>query len=115
MNFVSYETLLYAALKNLKTPILSLEKTCFLNAVNICNVTNTNIRINLKIIRLLANPTVENYIVKDVLIQPNESKNLLSLGNLEIFLENGDSLLCFSNGYSEIFDCTICYSLLNET
>lgn len=115
MNFISYETLLFSKLADKKTPILSPEKTCFINGVNICNLTNSNIRINLKISRLLSNPTIENYIVKDVLIQPNESKNLLSLGSLEIFLENGDNLLCFSNGYSETFDCTISYTVLNET
>ena len=115
MNFISYQTLLYEGLAELATPILSPEKTCFLNGVNICNLTNSNIRINLKIVRLLSNPIKENYIIKNVLIQPNESKNLVSLGNLEIFLEDGDSLMCFSNGYSEKFDCTICYTVLNET
>lgn len=115
MNFISYESELFTKLADKKTPILSSEKTCVLNGVNICNLTNSNIRINLKIIRLLSDPSIETYIVKDVLIQPNESKNLLSLGSLEIFLENGDNLLCFSNGYSEIFDCTVSYTILNET
>ena len=115
MNFISYETLLFSKLADEKTAILSAEKTCYLNGVNISNATNANIRINLQIIRLLVTPVVESYLVKNLLIQPNQSLNLMSLGNLKVFLENGDNLLCFSNGYTELFDCTICYSILNET
>jgi hypothetical protein len=47
-------------------------------------------------------------------VQPNESINLISLGSLEVFLADGDNLLCFSNGYTELFDCTVCYTTLNE-
>lgn len=115
MNFISYETLLFTNLADEKTAILSPEKTCRLDGVNVSNATSANIRINLQIIRLLTTPIVESYLIRNVLIQPNQSLNLLSLGKLEVFLENGDNLLCFSNGYTELFDCTICYSIFNET
>jgi|TARA_R110000744_G_scaffold94223_2_gene181937 hypothetical protein len=114
MNFIEYESLIFANLADQKTVLLSVEKSTFLNAVNICNTSETNIRINLQIVRLLENPKQENFLVKNVLIQPNESHNLMSLGNLEVFLKDGDNLLCFSNGYSQLFDCTICYTELNE-
>ncbi len=114
MNFVEYKSLIFANLADQKTVLLSLEKTIFLNSVNICNTSEDNIRINLQIVRLLEDPTQENFLIKNVLIQPNESLNLISLGGLEVFLKNGDNLLCFSNGYSQVFDCTICYTELNE-
>lgn len=114
MNFVNYESLLFANLADQKTALLSAEKPIFLNAVNICNVSSINIRINLQIVRLLASPVIENFLVHNVLLQPNESINLISLGSLEVFLADGDNLLCFSNGYTELFDCTVCYTTLNE-
>lgn len=115
MNFIGYKTIPFNNLADSKTILLSAEKTLFLNGVNICNRTNDNIRINLKLVRLLSDPTIENFIVNNVLLQPNQSCNLLSLGSLQIFLEDGDNLLCFSNGYNENFDCTLCYTELNES
>lgn len=114
MQFVSYESLIFDQLADQKTVLLSVEKPTFLNAVNICIISEDNIRINLQIVRLLTNPKQENFLVRNVLIQPNESHNLIALGNLEVFLHDGDNLLCFSNGYSQLFDCTICYTELNE-
>lgn len=114
MKFVDYQSLIFSNLADQKTVLLSVEKLTFLNAVNICNTSEENIRINLQIVRLLSSPKQENFLVKNVLIQPNESHNLISLGNLEVFLKDGDNLLCFSNGYSHLFDCTICYTELNE-
>jgi len=114
MNFVNYESLLFANLADQKSVLLSVEKPTFLNAVNICNITDSNIRINLQIIRLLVSPSIENFLVRNVLIPSNESRNLISLGDLEVFLQDGDNLLCFSNGYSQIFDCAVCYTTLNE-
>lgn len=114
MNFISYQSLIFANLADQKTVLLSVEKPVFLNAVNICNISEINIRINLQIVRLLVSPQQENFLVKNVLLQPNETHNLMSLGNLDVFLKDGDNLLCFSNGYSQLFDCTICYTELNE-
>lgn len=112
--FVDYKSLIFSDLVDKKTVLLSVERPTFLNAINVCNTSKENIRINLQIVRLLVDPKQENYLVKNVLIQPNESHNLMSLGNLEVFLQDGDNILCFSNGYSEQFDCTICYTELKE-
>jgi len=114
MQFINYQSLIFAGLADQKTVLLSVEKPTFLNAVNICNTSSDNIRINLQIVRLLISPKQENFLVRNVLIQPNESNNLISLGNLEVFLKDGDNILCFSDGYSQQFDCTICYTELNE-
>ena len=114
MNFVSYKSLLYEKLADQKTVLLSAEKSIFLNAVNICNISDINIRLNLQIVRLLEDPIKESFLVQNVIIQPNESKNLMHLGNLEVYLQDGDSILCFSDGYGQLFDCTICYTELNE-
>ena len=114
MHFTSYESLIFANLADQKTVLLSVEKPTFLNAVNICNTSEENIRINIQIVRLLSDPKQKSFLVRNVLIQPNESHNLIALGNLEVFLKDGDNVLCFSNGYSQLFDCTICYTELNE-
>lgn len=114
MQFINYESLIFDQLADQKTVLLSVEKPTFLNAVNICNISEDNIRMNLQIVRLLTNPKQESFLVRNVLIQPNESYNLIALGNLEVFLKDGDNVLCFSNGYSQLFDCTICYTELNE-
>lgn len=114
MFFIDYKSLIFSNLANEKTVLLSVEKPTFLNAVNICNVSEDNIRINLQIVRLFIEPKEESFLIKNILIQPNETNNLLALGNLEVFLQDGDSLLCFSNGYSQLFDCTLSYTELNE-
>ena len=114
MHFLNYKTLIFTNLADQKTILLNVEKSVFLNAVNICNVSEENIRINLQIVRNINNEKQENYLVKNVLLQPNESHNLMSLGSLEVFLQKEDNILCFSNGYSQIFDCTICYTEQNE-
>jgi hypothetical protein len=115
MNFLEPSRLLYSNLSDQNTVLLSAEEyTIFLHAINVCNTSNDNIRINLQISSLFDTPIEESYLVKDVLIQPNESHNLLSLGGLQVFLKPGDSLSCFSNGYSQLFDCIICYSVSNE-
>lgn len=114
MNFVEYDSLIFANLADQKVVLLSAENTVFLNAVNICNTSLEDLRINLKTVRLLDSPSVENFNVHNVLIKPNQSCNLVSLFGLEIFLRDGDSLLCFSGGYTQVFDCTVCYTKLNE-
>tara|TARA_B110000908_G_C10267055_1_gene465268 strand:- start:4406 stop:4774 length:369 start_codon:yes stop_codon:yes gene_type:complete len=115
MYFLEPSRLLYSSLSDQKTVVLSTEKeTIFLHAVNVCNMSDDNIRISLQMTSIINTPIEESYLVKDVLLQPNESHNLMSLGNLEVFLKNGDSLICFSNGYSQVFDCVVCYSISNE-
>ena len=115
MHFLEPSRLLYSNLSDQNTVVLNAEdKMIFLHAVNVCNTSDENIRINLQMTSLLTTPIEESFLIKDVLIQPNESHNLLALGNLQVFLKAGDSLSCFSNGYSQLFDCIICYSVSNE-
>lgn len=113
MNFVEYDSLIFSNLADQKVALLSAENTVFLNAVNVCNTTIEDIRVNLKTVRLLSDP-IENFNVHNVLIKPNQSCNLVSLFGLEIFLRDGDSILCFSGGYTQQFDCTVCYTKFNE-
>ena len=115
MHFLEPSRLLYSNLSDQKIVLLSTEKeTIFLHAVNVCNISDENIRISLQMTSKLDESVEESYLVKDVLMQPNESHNLMALGNLAVFLKPGDSLSCFSNGYSQLFDCIICYSVSNE-
>lgn len=111
--FIEYKTLSFAEVADQQDILLTAEKTIFLNAVNICNISQENIRIFLQIEKPLSVPVIKNYLISNLLIQPNESLNLLT--GLEVFLQKNDILRCFSDGYTKKFDCTICYSILNES
>lgn len=111
--FIEYKTLSFAQVADQQDILLTAEKTIFLTAVNVCNISQENIRIFLQIEKPLNVPIVKNYLISSLLIQPNESLNLLS--DLEVFLQQHDILRCFSDGYTRKFDCTISYAILNES
>jgi hypothetical protein len=110
MDFITYNSLLFNNLADQEAALFTATTPVLLDAVNVCNITESNIRINL----MLRRSAVDNFLIYNTLIPPNESFNLLSLGKLKVFLGVSDSLLCFSKGYSQLFDCTICYTALNE-
>ncbi len=113
MNFIDYKTLPFNNLSDSTEVLLSAEMSTWVNAVNICNLSDDNIRLNLQFVRSL-NVDEPTYtpIRQNVLIQKNESLDLIK--DLKIQLENGDNLLCFSNGYNEKFSCLLCYTELND-
>ena len=113
MNFVNYKTSLFTGLSDNKEVLISAENTLIINGINICNKTNENIGINLELVRLGLKEQ-RNFIVNNKLITGNESLNLMFPGGIFLQLEDLDSLLCFSNAYDQVFDCTICYQELVE-
>lgn len=112
--FISYPSQLFSNLADQKTVLLTAEKTTFLYGVNITNRTNDYINMNLQVVRLLSTPEITTYCVNDRQILPKQSLNLLDEGSLSIFLQDGDSLVCFSNGYSQLYDCNLSYGELTE-
>lgn len=120
--FVTYERKLFTNLSDEKTVLFSAERDTIVTAVIVCNKSDStvpSIRINLQSVALLENPVQEAFFVFNLLVQKNESMNLLSLKDQNnditpLFLKDGDNLVCYSNGFSERFDCTVYYRELNE-
>lgn len=98
----------------------------------IANTGAQDIRINVQFVRTQISPDVTTtiFLVKDFLVptarQPKEYKSTTifntvdlveTLGlrkNLQYTANITEKLVCFSNGYSEIFDCCIEFNVLNE-
>lgn len=117
MNFITYDNLIFSKLSESETILLTAEKSTWIESVSICNLSEdpTGIRLNLKLNKLLnvVKPK-EVFRVRHLLIDKNQSKDLIIyLGN-KLFLNNGDSLIIFSEGYKQIFDCTVDFYELNE-
>lgn len=117
MSFIKYDNLPFPKLSEVATILITAEKPTWVEKISICNLSddNTGIRLNLKLIKALdVVKPIEVFRVKNLLIDKNQSKDLIIyLGNKE-FLNNGDSLIIFSNGYKELFDCTMDFYELNE-
>jgi hypothetical protein len=90
-------------------------------SIKVTNLGTQPIRINLKQITTQASP-VEVFLLKNSELGPYESKNLIDIiGNEDsITLEYSsspsvsDSLVCYSNGYSQQFDCVVKAFVLKE-
>lgn len=113
MNFIKPIRLLFTDLSDSKTALFSSEGNVVVKSIRCCNKSNGNIRLNLQAIALLENPIQEAFIVKNLLILPNQTTDLLAIiyGNTSEVVEHrlldGDSLICYSDGYDNKFDCTI--------
>jgi len=117
MNFITYDNLIFPKLSEVETVLMTAEKGTWVESISICNLSDdtSGIRVNLKQNKLLnVTKPVEALRVRNLLIDKNQSKDLIVyLGN-KIFLNNGDSLIIFSNGYKELFSCTVDFYELNE-
>ena len=100
--------------------IITAETGTVINSIIVCNKSGKNIRINLLTVRLIDVPNpIRCNLLYNVLLQANGSMNLLSLkdqGNPigELFLKDGDSLICNSNASDEKFDLTAYFTILKE-
>lgn len=117
MNFIKYDNLHFSKLSETQTVLITAEKPTWIEAVSICNLSDSTsgIRLNLKTIKSIGViKPIEVLRVNNLLIDKNQSKDLIVyLGN-KMFLNNGDSLIVFSNGYRELFSCAIDFYELNE-
>jgi len=113
MNFVKPIRLLFNNLSDSKTALFSAEGNVVIKSIRCCNRSGRNIRLNLQVIALLESPIQEAFIVKDLLILPNQTTDLLAIicstssECVEHRLLDGDSLVCYSEGYDDKFDCII--------
>ena len=94
--------------------------------IDICNTGKQNIRINLQFISSDdSNPTYKfkNFQIKsfnNLKEKESSSVDLITKSQTEYTLQYTTSpsltnkLVCFSNGYTQLFDCTVYYYTLNE-
>lgn len=116
MNFIQKKRRLFNNLSDSPEPLLTAELPTTIYSIILCNRSKANMRVNLQTRAPLTDPPEQAFILEYVLIEPNVSVNLVSLikpegtnsGN-ELSLLKDDSLYCFSNGFSEKFDCSIYY------
>lgn len=133
MNFVNYSTSIFPNLNyNQQIILQSSIHTLFVDSITICNRSNNDIRINLvKKIIGSDSSTNQGFIVNNIEVQApitgkTDSKstiNLISLFGLKVFLPVMSSsgitytteLICYSNGITQNFDCTVDYTTFVET
>lgn len=120
---VNYPSNVFAGLFNTPQTIIDssvLTKTLIVNGILICNRGAQDIRFNLYKYRDQTSP-VTVYYVNEFIIKAYDTVDIVNEFGLEIFLQYNadpsivDSLICFSNGYTQIFDCEVSYTELNET
>lgn len=113
MNFIKPIRLIFNNLSDSKTALFSSEGNVVIKSIRCCNKSGRNIRLNLQVIALLENPIQEAFIQEKLLILPNQTTDLLAIiygGASEVVehrLFDGDSLICYSDGYDDKFDCII--------
>lgn len=113
MNFIKPIVVAFENLSDAKTALYSAEGNVIIKSVRCCSRSDKNIRLNLQLISLLRNPYVQSYLVQNLLVFPNQTTDLMaiSFGNyaqlVEHRLMDGDSLVCFSDGYENKFDCIV--------
>ena len=124
--YVSYLSEPFASISNSSQTILTANAhTLFVNGLMVCNKTAAPMRFNLQKVRTVASTppttTTINYI-NEYEIPAYGVVDVISVLGLQIFLQYtsgsptiSDSLQCFSNGYTQVFDCEIAYTQLNET
>jgi len=120
--FVDYPSDPFANVINVPTNILIADTNPLqVNGLIVCNRTGQPIRFNLKKIRTQTSP-VEIFYINEFEIKPYETVDVIAKIGLQIFLEYSttpnpsvsDSLVCFTNGYTQICDCEISYTRLND-
>lgn len=105
-SFIDYQSVALSSLKNVQEPLVTMSSVTLVRSVNICNVSELNIRIFLAHLR----DDVFVYLVHNLLITSNSSLNLLSSGGLDVLMNEGDQLFCFSADWDQVFDCYLTLS-----
>jgi sRNA-binding regulator protein Hfq len=118
---VNYASNMFAGLSDTPQTIITVDtKILIINEILICNRGAQDIRFNLKKVRTQTSPVTIFY-VNEFLIKAYDTVDIVDKFALEIFLQYSadpsivDSLVCFSNGYTQVFDCEVSYTQLNET
>lgn len=126
--FANYPSSPFPNLANIGTTILVANTNPLLiSGIIVCNKTPYKILVNLQKIRTqntLPFPTILEtvFIVNELEIEPYDTIDIVAKKGLNIYLQYdtttipsiSDSLVIFSNGYTQIFDCDISYITLND-
>lgn len=126
--FVKYPNAIFSNLSKEPTTLLAATtNTLWVNSIIICNRSSQSIRFNLKLVKE-QDILEEGFLINELPIDPFQSINALEfLAKDSTSFQGGvlhleysttpsisDSLVCFSNGATQIFDCTVNYTKLNE-
>jgi len=126
--FVDYLCTPFAGLKDAPTEILKTEDHPIqVNSLTICNRGSQPIRFNLQKKRVEVSDTIPAttttttiFYINEYEIKPYETVNFIKKLDLDIFLQYSltpsivDSLISFTNGYSQVYDCEISYTVLKD-
>ena len=130
--FVNYLSNPFTGLKNIPQTIIETgTNSLWVQSLIITNTSADDIRINLEFIRYVNGViNTKNFLAYNFLIpsykNPREYKNTTLFNtvdlvdvlgikkNLEYTSTITESLVCYSNGTQQIFDCDVSYALLNE-
>lgn len=129
--FVEYKSDPFSGLSNAKQTLVEVdEHNIEVTRITITNLGEEDIRINLKFVRTSLLSGTETFLTYNFLVpnynSPREYKGkvifntvelvkLLGIGKtLEYNDDYTDSLVCYSNGYTQKFDCTVDYCVLND-
>ncbi len=118
--FVNYPSNIFSGITSTPTTIITASTNVLLvNSIIICNTGAQNIRFNLKKLRTQTDPVTISYIT-EYEIKAYGTVDIAAEFGLQIFLTYStspsvsDSLFCFSNGYTQSFDCEITYTQLKD-
>lgn len=120
--FVDYLPKRFSGLKDVETTLLTTNAhPIIVQSLRVTNRTNYKILVNLKNIRNEGIVTSTNYEDNQFEIEPYKRIDLVKECGHEFYLEYKDlptpiseSLVIYSNGYTQIFDCNISYITLND-
>lgn len=113
MNFIRPIRLIFNNLSDSKTALFSSEGNVVIKSIRCCNRSGQNIRLNLQVVALLENPIQDAFLQENLLVLANQTTDLLAIsyGNVAEVVEHrmldGDSLVCYSDGYDHTFSCII--------
>ena len=123
--FINYEPLPFANLNSVQTTLIGTDSinyphTLIINGISLTNLGNQSIRFNLQKNRVQTSP-VTIYKVKEFEVKAYQTIDVIDYFNMQLVLKYSTSptitenLVCFSNSPSQLFDCEITFSVLNET
>lgn len=115
MNYIKYLSPRFSNVSDERIDMYIDPLLAYLRAVNVCNKSEENIRVNLRVITVEDIETSEHYIIRSRIIKPNSSENLLAEGSLYEIVQAGEKLQCYSDGYNQIFDCSFYLEEVVET
>lgn len=124
--FINYEPLPFANLSNQQTTLVGTDSvnyphTLIINGISLVNLGNQSIRFNLKKNRVQTSP-VSIFKVKEFEVKAYQTVDVIAYFDMQLILKYSninpivtENLVCFSNSPSQLFDCEITFSVLNET